>query len=134
MPPRLTEVLHSLGFRAEAQVHVDVLEYLGGSYEVLTEFWEIASSKILVTFAADEEVRSWLHSLPVEAESLVRVDWTRDGVGVEVPFSVFVRYFDDLWYPSSDDVVVVFPDGAVLFLDHEERFSYVAKRRVVSRT
>jgi hypothetical protein len=105
------------------------MEHLGGSFEVLGEFWETASSKIAVTHAADEEVRSWLRSLPVDAESLVRVDWARDGVGVEVPFSVFVQHFDDFWYPSSDDVVVMFPDGAVLFLDHEERFSYIADRR-----
>ncbi|MEV6298220.1 hypothetical protein AB0M02_02315 [Actinoplanes sp. NPDC051861] len=109
------------------------MDYLGGSFRVLDEFWDIASSRISVTHAADEEVRSWLRALPVDAESVVRVDWARDGIGVEVPFFVFVRYFDDFWYPSSDDVVVMFPDGAILFLDHEERFSYVDYRRFDKR-
>ncbi|GGN99581.1 hypothetical protein GCM10010112_93550 [Actinoplanes lobatus] len=126
MPPRLTATLDSLGCRAVPEVHIVVGEYLGG-YGVLDDAWEIASARLGVSDRTDDEVRAWLRSLPVDADSVIRIDWARDGIGAELPFSVFAQHFDDLWYPSSDDVVVLTPDGALLYLDHEERFSFVPR-------
>jgi hypothetical protein len=126
VPPRLVETLDSFGYSAGTAVHVAVMERLGGSYAWADDLRQNASAKLLSTYLTDDEVRSWLSSLPVDAECLASVDWARDGLGVEIPFSVFMRYFDDLWYPSSDDVVVVFSDGAVLLIDHEERLSFAA--------
>lgn len=126
VPPRLVETLGSLGYSAGTAVHVAVMKRLGGSYDLADHLRQTASLKLQATHLTFEEVRSWISSLPVDAECLACVDWARDGLGVEIPFSVFIRYFDDFWYPSSDDVVVLFPDGAVLLIDHEERLSFAA--------
>jgi hypothetical protein len=126
VPPRLAETLGSLGYSAGAAVHIAVMKRLDGAYDWADDLRRNASSKLQVTRLTDDEIRFWLSSLPVDPECLACVDWARDGLGVEMPFSVFVRYFDDFWYPSSDDVVVLFPGGAVLLLDHEERFSFAA--------
>ena len=36
----------------------------------------------------------------------VLVIWGFEKFGVVIPYKVFCHFFDDLWYPSSDDVLV----------------------------
>jgi hypothetical protein len=57
----------------------------------------------------------------------VTVAWPAEATAMRMRFDQFADHFDDLWYPSQDDVVVVAERvGAVeiLLLDHEEKFAY----------
>lgn len=67
------------------------------------------------------QVRCWLRSLPVDQTDEVAILWASNGFGVRVRFGGFVDVYDDLWYPSSDDVWVVPLRGEwLLELTHEE--------------
>jgi hypothetical protein len=102
-----------------------VRDRLGGSFEILAES-RVNASEVDVSRLTEAEVRSWLGALPVASEQPVLVAWPANRVGAEMPFSVVISNFDDLWYPSMDDVVLLWPDGALLIMDHEERFSFAA--------
>ena len=56
---------------------------------------------------------------------LLEVVWPAFGEAVRIDREVFIEHYDDLWYPSSDDVVArqVGRDGA-LVITHEEQFTY----------
>jgi hypothetical protein len=69
-----------------------------------------------------ESARRWLQELNIRGR--VMVIWVPDLVGLEIEYGKFADYFDDFWYPSSDDVWVITEDGAqVLELNHEEEFA-----------
>jgi hypothetical protein len=73
--------------------------------------------------ADPDEVRSWLNWLPIEGD--VVVTWPSNGEAMKVPYEIFVEFYDDLWYPSSDDVWIT--DEVLSFLlelDHEELLAY----------
>lgn len=71
-----------------------------------------------------EEVRSWLKTLPIQSE-IVNVYWVSCNEGMIIPFSEFIRFYDDLWFPSSDDVWITTDAHIWLVeLSHEEIISY----------
>ncbi|MFN0050615.1 MAG: hypothetical protein ACKV0T_00400 [Planctomycetales bacterium] len=69
------------------------------------------------------EVREWLRTLGIQGP--VSVVWIGLGEGIHIDFSDFVHFYDDLWFPSSDDVLVVSSPGtdAAVMLSHEELFT-----------
>lgn len=70
-----------------------------------------------------EEMRAWLRSLPVPADEPVIVLWPDMRSGIFTTFGGFVNAFDDLWFPSSDDVWIMSARSRLLMeLDHEEVF------------
>lgn len=124
MPPRLMGLLENLGCRASSELHAHALDLLGGSFDAVRQLQRDSSSLVDVSDLDEDDVRQWLFALPVDVSSLVLVMWPAERIAAEVPFSVLVDRYDDLWYPSIDDVVVVWPGGGLLLMDHEERFSF----------
>ncbi|MBN2293716.1 MAG: hypothetical protein JXM70_14915 [Pirellulales bacterium] len=71
--------------------------------------------------ADPDEIRAWLSSLPFNG--LVNVIWIGEGEGVVIDYDCFVKFYDDLWFPSSDEVWLSTLDmKLVLQIDHEEQF------------
>jgi hypothetical protein len=127
MPPNLRILLETIGYRASSELYARVRDLLGGSFEPVRQLQRDPSIMINVSDLGEAEVRRWLLALPVDpSSSLVLVAWVGDGIAAEMPYLTAVDRYDDLWYPASDDVVVVWPDGTLLLLDHEERFSFGA--------
>lgn len=121
MPPNLTGVLNGLGYPASSDLFDRSHASLGGSFEVLTQALRTPSARIDVADLAPNEVRQWLSMLS-DAASSVLVVWPANRVAAEMPFATVIDKYDDLWYPSTDDVLVMWPDGQLLLMDHEERF------------
>lgn len=68
-----------------------------------------------------EEVRKWLASLEIRGE--VKVVWIGLQEGIKLDYRVFVSFYDDLWFPASDDVLLVTSSGdCALEMSHEEIF------------
>lgn len=75
--------------------------------------------------AGVKETTQWLSSLATPAERVILV-WS-PSTALSMPWKVFVSYWNDFCYPSSDDVDV-FVEGGPLFLrwHHFEEFEYDA--------
>jgi hypothetical protein len=72
------------------------------------------------TGALPSEIGDWLVAQEIENEQ-VAVYWLYDNAAALMMMHDFIKYFDDLWYPSSDDVVVLpMSNQYVLYVDHEE--------------
>ncbi|UUZ71607.1 hypothetical protein [Polaromonas sp. JS666] len=72
-----------------------------------------------------DETRRWLASLPVPVSRVV-IAWGRD-TALSLPWDIFVTYWSDFCYPSSDDVDVFVEGGpVVLRWHHDETFEYDA--------
>jgi hypothetical protein len=70
-------------------------------------------------------VIDWLKNLPVPLDERVLVLWPHYRAGIQVAYGVFSDYYDDLWFPSADDLWVVGSMRSwLLQLDHEESFAY----------
>jgi len=83
-----------------------------------------ALKSIDLTYATPVTLLPLWKNLGAVANEKVCVVWLRERVGIIVDFDVFVRSWDDLWYPSSDDVIVAntcYGFGASF--DHEEKLS-----------
>jgi hypothetical protein len=71
----------------------------------------------------DDETRVWLASLPLPANR-VSVVWSANAA-LSMPWEIFVTYWSDFCYPSSDDVDVFVEGGPiVLRWHHDEIFEY----------
>jgi hypothetical protein len=70
----------------------------------------IPSTAAAFDSSTDQDAREWLaRTLPTTATSVL-VSWSRD-TAVQTTLDLFIKYWDDFCYPSSDDVVVVPPAG-----------------------
>jgi hypothetical protein len=87
-----------------------------------------------LTFDAREvlprDIARWLglHELPNE---IVAVMWLSEHEGISMLLSDFLLHIDELWYPSSDDVIVESSSGSfVITIDHEEQARLFRQRSV----
>lgn len=77
------------------------------------------------TDLSPQEIKSFLTSLLIEPEIVTTLIWPYDRCGIYLPFHLFIEYYDDLWYPASDDVWIMDPNISwLLEIDHEENFSF----------
>jgi hypothetical protein len=88
---------------------------------------EAPSLSLVSAFDASDaekpEILAWFDSLKLPADT-VQVYWPYDAEGVSMALKDFFQTYDDLWFPSADDVWVIGPGGRYLLeLHHEERFS-----------
>lgn len=75
---------------------------------------------------APEAVRAWLRGLPVDPSGEALVLWLADHAGASMSVTDLIDAYDNLWFPSADDVYVRAADGSwSLFFDHEEVFSFL---------
>ena len=73
------------------------------------------------------EAKSWFYSLDL-AERDVTVYWIASREGMQIGLNDFIQHYDDLWYPSSDDVWVTNEKQEwLLELNHEEVFALYRK-------
>lgn len=85
----------------------------------------LGSKKVNVADATAAEVRTTLNHLEplVGSPVVVLLVAERDGVVMEWP--EVTAYFDDLWYPGSDDLLVLgTATGGFVALSHEEELVY----------
>lgn len=81
----------------------------------------------------DRRVRKWLYQRGIPFRQRVLLSW-RATEAVVTTWKMFVKYWDDLWYPGADDLAV-FDESLswALFLTHHGD-AYFASRPVGSRT
>ena len=90
---------------------------------------EAATLKLDAVDLTIQEARAWIAQLPIEGSSVVTVLWPFNGLAARMPYRLFWEHFDSLWFPSSDDVVVINDRDQVrdvLVVDHEEQFRFVS--------
>jgi hypothetical protein len=97
--------------------------------EALCSFSRHASRVPLHRMDVSEIVRSrvvsWFRGLGIGDDVLVAVVWPALRAGAWLRFGAFVDSFDDLWHPSSDDVLVTDEERTwMITLDHEEIFTF----------
>jgi hypothetical protein len=81
--------------------------------------------RVDISRAGPDEVRATLSGLPI-GDDWVEVVWPFERAGVRMRFRDFVRYYDDLWYPSSDDLLITNSTKTwLLEVNHEETVTYV---------
>lgn len=70
-------------------------------------------------------VTAWLQSLPISATEQVTLLWPAYSAGIRLPFSDFVKNYDELWYPAAEDLWVRDEKSSrLLEMDHEEEFTF----------
>lgn len=75
------------------------------------------------------EVRSWLSSLGLDRQE-VEIVWLNDRDGARMGIDLFIMHYDELWYPSSDDIMISNATLSwILTIDHEEMFTLWKKKR-----
>lgn len=124
MPPNLTGLLDQLGCPRSPDLFSHAVNMLGGSFDILANIRQNATASIDVSDLVGDEVRPWLSGLYPSVNFPVLVAWVADRIAAKMPFSTFVDRFDDLWYPSLDDVIVIWSDGGVLLIEHSERLFF----------
>ncbi len=70
-----------------------------------------------------DEVIAWMKSLNL-GNPVVEVFWLADRAGLAMRLDDFIEHYDDLWFPSADDVCIA--DAArewMLEIDHEEKLT-----------
>ena len=94
---------------------------------ILAQKVELVKEAALVASSHEPEtVRRWLGELPIK-EEVVYIYFVSDKQGIRLSFNLFIKHYDDLWFPSSDDVWITNKSLSwLLELDHEEVFTYYA--------
>jgi hypothetical protein len=112
LPPDVLERIRPLSSAESAQVH--------------------ESSNFPRSSAADSRstedatgVRTWLRRVQPDLQARVFVSWS-ENLAVETNWDIFIEYWDDFCYPSSDDVTIVpIAGGWRLIYHHYEQFEFV---------
>ncbi|WP_330339222.1 hypothetical protein [Streptomyces sp. NBC_00557] len=124
MPPRLSEILSSIGTEANAATFEQFLHELGGSLERLADLTRNADRSVDVTdFDANELKGAFRDSIEDVGQEVI-IAWPADHVAARTAYRDALERIDDLWYPSMDDLVVIDTReemGRIIILDHEER-------------
>ena len=78
--------------------------------------------------ASPLEVREWLDGLRISG--VVDITWIGINESIRLDFSVFATFYDDLWFPGSDDVWITSSSmNWLLEFSHEEVFSLYSFER-----
>jgi hypothetical protein len=74
------------------------------------------------------EIQTFLQTLPFGNERTL-VIWVFESFGIQLPFNLFCKYFDELWFPSSDDIWIC--DTQHLYrveISHEEKITLACRK------
>jgi hypothetical protein len=74
------------------------------------------------------EIQTFLRSLPFGNDKIL-VIWVFESFGIQLPFNLFCKYFDELWFPGSDDIWIC--DTQYLYcleISHEEKITLVYRK------
>jgi len=93
------------------------------------------AQRIDITQAEPEEVRGILLSFGIPPDEMVACLWFSGLDGIALCYADFVAYYDDLWYPASDDVLVMNRTCSwFLAIDHEELITFARHEQPCLRT
>ena len=93
------------------------------------------TQRIDIAQAEPEEVRGILRSLEVPPDKMVACIWFSGLDGITLCYADFVAHYDDLWYPSSDDVLVMDRTYSwFLVIDHGEAITFARHEQSCLRT
>ncbi|MFE6455889.1 hypothetical protein ACFVP0_00260 [Streptomyces cinereoruber] len=128
MPPRLRATLTALGAPPDPAALEEIVRAFGGSWAELDRLRRTAGTPVDVSGATEAELRAHLtYQLPCST-GVVKTAWPADGIATRMTAERLISSIDDLWYPATDDLVVLHEDAdgtSVLVLDHEERLTVV---------
>jgi len=94
----------------------------------LAEYPEVLSVNIGDIEA--DQVRALLRDSLVGPQSEVLVIWASENESALMRFEDVVNFYDDLWYPSRDDIWILASSPLVLIdIDHEEMLSIRAIKK-----
>lgn len=127
VPPNLRNTLAALAVEACHDEFRAAEGRLGMPFHCVADIRGESAAEIDGSDLTLEEIGQWLAGLPVRPDHEASVIWAADGIGARMTFGLFVSNYDDLWYSSMDDVIVLLDAGEaldVLFLDHEEKITF----------
>src|SRR5262249_28890113 len=82
-----------------------------------------------ISDSSPEEVRNLLFSYRPDSIEVTLL-WLSDRYGIVISFTDFVRYYDDLWFPSRDDLWITNESFDWLIeLNHEETLTLFQQDR-----
>ncbi|MFE1883503.1 hypothetical protein [Streptomyces diastatochromogenes] len=113
-----------MGVEANLETFHECLQILGDALSDLAEIGREASSSLDVEELDSDGLRSALRDMVEDVGQEVIVAWPADRAAVRVGYHLVIERIDDLWYPSTDDLVIIDDSkgvGRVIILDHEER-------------
>ena len=75
---------------------------------------------IEITAGNDEGIREWLSALDIPLDKQVFLSWD-NSTNMIAPWGLVIQYFDDFYYPSSDDLTIFDQtlNWAVLFAHYD---------------
>ena len=95
--------------------------------ELVSYFADSGASSDCVTETFDanylltHDIADWLRARGLPNEQ-VNVFWPSDQEGASLELKDFLEHLDELWFPSSDDVIVESSTKRFMFeIDHEEQ-------------
>lgn len=57
----------------------------------------------------------WVPQMPIN------LIWLGDAIGISISVDLFASYWDDIWYPSSDDMIAFVSEShPIAYFSHEE--------------
>jgi hypothetical protein len=115
-----------LGFDSVDGSYEEALGAFGGIHALL-RVCDVATLRLDASLLTTPQTVEWLRMLPVDRRSDVTLFWPARRRVVRLAFETFLERFEDIWLPSSDDVIVVSEVNrqlAILIIDHEEQVSF----------
>lgn len=91
-------------------------------YDVVSHVQSTSSpiNAVDISFMERDSIVFLLQSFDAN-NSDVYILWCSNNVGIKIPYHFFCKFYDDLWYPSSDDVWVYDTQNKFcLEISHEE--------------
>ena len=120
-PESVLMEIHPLSDNEAKQKHSEAISFCTNG-ELSQERFTITTFD--VSGHDNQLVQNWLLSRQPESNRRVTVSWQQT-LAVSVPWSIFVQYWGEFCYPSSDDIVIVDnPSNWVLLYHHSEYFQF----------
>lgn len=124
MPSGLENTLTSIGSCGSRTAFTDFLTAVGGSLAGLEREMRSSGRCVDVSDLHVDELRDRMGTISPDVGQEVLAVWPFDHVAATVRYRDLLERIDDLWYPGTDDLVII-DDGQdarrAILLDHEER-------------
>lgn len=108
------------------KVCTDIQTKFFSDQEAIKPHLQPLTQKKDISEVTSDEVKGYLMSLGIRDDEKIWLIWIPLRAGISILFRDFVEYYDDLWYPSSDDVWLT--DTLMSWLiefDHEEVITFI---------
>ena len=117
LPDNILQLIHPLSLTKSAEYHQKSLLFLPS----------MKSGKYFDCEIGDEQTKEWLLSLGLIDSTEIVISWA-EKICVVTTIGVFIQYWDDFCYPSSDQALIWSEDNDwVLFYDDNNSFTLSTK-------